>query len=77
MRQSSGAMRQSSTPVNRQEPAASHPEHRPACDRSATYVLSFGYPADPAVLTKPNRPGGRKPLGELVHHERWGGDPRA
>lgn len=41
------------------------------------YVLSFGYPADPAVLTKPNRPGGRKPLGELVHHERWGGDPRA
>lgn len=38
------------------------------------YVLSFGYPADPAVLTRPNRPGGRKPLGQLVHYERWG-DP--
>ncbi|MHB8891304.1 MAG: nitroreductase family protein [Candidatus Limnocylindrales bacterium] len=36
------------------------------------YVLSFGYPADPAILTAPNRPGGRKPLDRLVHHERWG-----
>jgi nitroreductase len=35
------------------------------------YVLSFGYPAEPAVLSAPNRAGGRRPLGELVHEERW------
>ncbi len=36
------------------------------------FVLSFGYPADPGDLIEPPRPGGRKPLTELVHHERWG-----
>jgi nitroreductase len=36
------------------------------------YLLSFGYPADPAVLARPNRPGGRKALAEIVHDERWG-----
>ena len=35
------------------------------------FIVSFGYPADPAVLTKPNRPGGRRPVEELVHLERW------
>ena len=35
------------------------------------YILSFGYPADPADLVRPNRAGGRLPLEELVHHERW------
>ena len=35
------------------------------------FILSFGYPADPAVLTKPNRPGGRRPVADLVHEERW------
>jgi nitroreductase len=35
------------------------------------YVLSFGYPADSTVLTAPKRPGGRRPLDELVHEERW------
>lgn len=35
------------------------------------FILSFGYPADPALLTQPNRPGGRRPLDELVHHDRW------
>ena len=35
------------------------------------YILSFGYPADPALLTAPNRPGGRKPLDAVVHEERW------
>ncbi len=39
------------------------------------FILSFGYPADPAALTAPNRPGGRKPLDALVHHERWSADP--
>jgi nitroreductase len=35
------------------------------------YILSFGYPADPAELTAPNRPGNRRPLAEIVHDERW------
>jgi nitroreductase len=35
------------------------------------YLLSFGYPADEAVLTAPKRAGGRRPLAELVHQERW------
>ena len=35
------------------------------------YVLSFGYPADPDDLTRAPKPGGRRPLDELVHRERW------
>ncbi len=35
------------------------------------FMLSFGYPADPAALTAPNRAGGRRALAELVHEERW------
>jgi nitroreductase len=35
------------------------------------YILSFGYPADAAELTAPNRPGNRRPLDEIVHEERW------
>jgi nitroreductase len=35
------------------------------------YILSFGYPADPSKLTAGNRPGGRRPMDEVVHHERW------
>src|SRR5262249_54024248 len=35
------------------------------------YVLSFGSPADPAVLTAPNKAGGRLPFDELVHRETW------
>ncbi len=35
------------------------------------YILSFGYPADAAELTAPNRPGQRRPLDEIVHDERW------
>jgi nitroreductase len=35
------------------------------------YILSFGYPADAAELTAPNRPGNRRPLDEIVHDERW------
>lgn len=42
-------------------------------DRHCEYLLSFGYPADPADLTRPPRSGGRKPLTSLVHEERWGG----
>jgi nitroreductase len=35
------------------------------------YLLSFGHPADETLLTAPNRPGGRRPLAEIVHWERW------
>jgi nitroreductase len=35
------------------------------------YLISFGYPADEAVLTAPKRAGGRRPLAEMVHLERW------
>jgi nitroreductase len=37
------------------------------------FILSFGYPADPATLTAPLRAGGRKPLDQVVHHEAWEG----
>ena len=40
-------------------------------DQHCEYILSFGYPAEAAVLTAPNRPGGRGDLDELVHDERW------
>ena len=40
-------------------------------DRHCEYLLSFGYPADPGLLTAPLRPGGRKPLASIVHEERW------
>ena len=35
------------------------------------YILSFGYPADATDLTRPNRPGNRRPLAEIVHEESW------
>ena len=40
-------------------------------DQHCEFMLSFGYPADPSELTRPLRPGGRRPLEELVHEERW------
>ena len=40
-------------------------------DRWCGYVLSFGYPADAEDLTRPARAGGRKPLEEILHRERW------
>jgi nitroreductase len=41
--------------------------------RHCEYLLSFGYPADPARLSAPPRRGGRRELTEIVHWERWGG----
>ena len=35
------------------------------------YLLSFGYPVDPSDLTRPLRAGGRRPIADLVHPERW------
>ena len=40
-------------------------------DQYCEYLLSFGYPADESVLAAPKRAGGRRPLSELVHEERW------
>jgi len=40
-------------------------------DWHCEFILSFGYPADPGVLTARNRAGGRKALTEIVHEERW------
>jgi nitroreductase len=40
-------------------------------DRRCDFLLSFGHPSDPAVLTAPNRAGGRLPLSDVVHEERW------
>jgi len=35
------------------------------------YILSFGYPAESTALSAPNKTGGRKPLDEMLHEERW------
>jgi nitroreductase len=40
-------------------------------DSRCDLILSFGYPADPSLLSTPARPGGRRPLSEVVHRERW------
>jgi nitroreductase len=40
-------------------------------DRHCEYVLSFGHPADPGLLVRPNRAGGRVGIDEVVHLERW------
>jgi nitroreductase len=34
-------------------------------------VVSLGYPADPSVMTAPPQAGGRRPLEDVVHRERW------
>jgi nitroreductase len=34
-------------------------------------ALSFGYPADTGDLATAPRAGGRRPLEEMVHHNRW------
>lgn len=34
-------------------------------------AISFGYPADEQVLTRSPRAGGRKPLSDFIHQDRW------
>lgn len=34
-------------------------------------AISFGYPADPEVLSRPPKRGGRRPFEEVVHWNRW------
>jgi nitroreductase len=40
-------------------------------DHHCEYLLSFGYPADREILTRPNKAGGRVALADIVHDERW------
>jgi nitroreductase len=40
-------------------------------DQHCEFLLSFGYPADAGAMTRPLKKGGRRPLAELVHEERW------
>lgn len=35
------------------------------------FLLSFGYPADPAEMTHPPKAGGRLPIDDVVRWERW------
>ena len=34
-------------------------------------LLSLGHPADPSALHRPIPPSARRPMGELLHRERW------
>ena len=34
-------------------------------------VISFGYPANPELLSRAPKAGGRQPIQELVHFDRW------
>lgn len=40
-------------------------------DMSLRFALSFGYPEDEGKLSAPPKKGGRRPLDELVHWDRW------
>jgi nitroreductase len=40
-------------------------------DQHCEFLLSFGYPADRAALTRSAKPAGRRDLGEMVREERW------
>jgi nitroreductase len=40
-------------------------------DRECQYVIALGRPADPEVLTRPDKAGGRRTYPEVVHEERW------
>jgi nitroreductase len=40
-------------------------------DQFMHIMFSFGYPADPADLTRPNQKGGRAALDEVVHWQHW------
>jgi nitroreductase len=39
--------------------------------KTANVAFSFGYPADPADLTRPPQSGGRRPFHDVVHWEHW------
>ena len=40
-------------------------------DRHCEYLLAFGRPADPSLLSVPKKAGGRVSLDEVLHEETW------
>jgi nitroreductase len=60
-----------SCPATVYEPALARELLGYPADRACEYVLSFGYPADPADLTRPPKAQGRRALDEIVHRDRW------
>lgn len=40
-------------------------------DLHLRFALSFGYPLEEETITAPPKKGGRKPLEEVVHWDRW------
>jgi nitroreductase len=42
-------------------------------DLHCEFIVSFGHPADPEALVRPNRPGKRLPVDDIVHRETWSG----
>ena len=42
-------------------------------DLQLNVLVSLGYPADPKALEPAAKPGGRRPLEEIAHFERWNG----
>lgn len=40
-------------------------------DLNLRIAVSFGYPQDTDLLTNPPKKGGRRPLNEIVHWEKW------
>jgi nitroreductase len=40
-------------------------------DLHLNVAISFGYPADPEILSAPPKAGGRRPFSEIVHFDRW------
>ncbi len=40
-------------------------------DLHLRFALSFGYPLEAEALTRPPKKGGRRPLEEIVHWEKW------
>ena len=40
-------------------------------DHDCSFIMSFGYPADPSALTAPNRAGGRRSLDEVAREDHW------
>jgi len=45
-------------------------------DRHLNVAISFGYPADEALLAAPPKKGGRNALDEVLHWEKWKGERR-
>lgn len=40
-------------------------------DHHCEYMLSFGYPLDPAELERPSKAGGRRSLSDVLRREHW------